>query len=366
MNGTTAERQWLVDEEGRRWFIYRQGMERDDIPFGVTHVLVEEGVTRIQPQAFYTNNELTDDEDDDGKFDSLEVVQIAKTVEEIGQSAFHCCRNLVKVEIPTDSRLSTIRNTAFLRCLSLGDIALPQSLRIISSLGFNECERLTDIYFPPRLETLEECCFTGSRLKEVDLGHCLLVTIIPVDAFCNCYQLETVVLPPNLELIESCAFLRCWALKGTMLFPKTLQQVHRYSLGLCSALEALEFESFSTISAILNNSREARFGIAPFDGIAGRAPFESCEQLHTVNWSRNQGPALSPALWPNIIADLFWSDHGLLRSLPAKNRQSCIFSFLCSIREELMENQLYAPRRRRSRRRCRAPKNFAPINSTRK
>mmetsp|Transcript_22318 Transcript_22318/g.48501 ORF Transcript_22318/g.48501 Transcript_22318/m.48501 type:complete len:344 (+) Transcript_22318:257-1288(+) len=320
VNYGAPESPWLVDEEGQRWFIYRQGMTWEDIPDGVTHVIVQEGTIRIEDDTFHNG---------DGKFDSLQVIKIAKTLEEIGARAFDRCKNLVKVEIPTDSCLTTIgqiafRYCAFRYCVSLEDITLPQSIRTLGEGTFYQCRCLAKINFPPQLNRLGNGCFDDSGLTKADLGHCLLMVEIPAFGFSECGQLETIALPPNLEMIGKRAFHRCASLKS-ILFPKTIRQIESSSFEDCLTLTTLEFESFATISALMTDPRDSRFF--------------GCRQLHTIKWSPNQEAAIPPAIWPQIIAKGFWSDRGLLQELPARNRHSCIFSFLCSIREELRGNQ---------------------------
>mmetsp|Transcript_20999 Transcript_20999/g.58129 ORF Transcript_20999/g.58129 Transcript_20999/m.58129 type:complete len:342 (-) Transcript_20999:50-1075(-) len=313
------EQPWLVDGDGQQWFIYRQGMTSEDIPNGVTHVIVQEGTIRIEDDTFHNG---------DGKFDSLQVIKIAKTLEEIGARAFDRCKNLVKVEIPTDSCLTTIgqiafRYCAFRYCVSLEDITLPQSIRTLGEGTFYQCRCLAKINFPPQLNRLGNGCFDDSGLMKADLGHCLLMVEIPAFGFSECGQLETIALPPNLEMIGKRAFHRCASLKS-ILFPKTLRQINFFSFRQVT-LTTLEFESFATISALLTDPRRGRF--------------LDCDELHTIKWPPNQEAAIPPAIWPQIIAKGFWSDRGLLQELPARNRHSCIFSFLCSIREELRGNQ---------------------------
>jgi len=320
MSGNSAEQQWLVDEQGQRWFIFQQGMNADNVPAGVTHVVFKEGMAHILNQTF-------DNQMGRGRFDSLKCLKIAATVTEIGRWAFDGCGSLVKVEIPPDSSLATIETGGFRNCASLQDISLPKSLPSLGDLTFHGCSALTTIYFPPQLEApLGEDCFGCSGLKEVDLGHCRLLTIILDGAFANCKKLETVVLPPNLEIIDAKAFQGCTALK-MIAFPRQMQYITENAFKDCSALATVEFASFASISAIMGDPRKARFA--------------GCTQLHSVKWSPNQGPAIPPAIWSQIISKIFWCEVGLLESLPAKNRHSCIFSFLCSIREELLENQLH-------------------------
>jgi len=310
---------WRVDEQGQRWFLYRPGMQYFDIPFGLTHVAVLEGVTRIEERAF--------DNEGERKFDALKVVQLAPTVEVIGGFAFHGCHNLVTVKIPTDSNLSVIENVAFEECHSLQDITLPPSLRHLRSTAFSECRSLRLLRFPPQLEEAlgDHYCFNDSGLTEVDLGQCHLLTSITDHTFSNCKKLETVVLPPNLERIDEVAFQGCTALKA-IAFPRALQFILESAFEDCSALTTLEFDSFASIAAIMKNPRDAIF--------------PGCMQLHTVKWSPKPGPAIPPAIWSQIISKIVGSEVGLLESLPAKNRHSCIFSFLCSIQEELMEHQV--------------------------
>ncbi|MDE7181810.1 MAG: leucine-rich repeat protein [Clostridia bacterium] len=69
-------------------------------------------------------------------------VTIPDTVTEIGQNTFYGCRELVTVNIGSDSKLTAIGNNAFSACSSLKNITIPKWVTTIGDMAFNNCASL--------------------------------------------------------------------------------------------------------------------------------------------------------------------------------------------------------------------------------
>ena len=99
-------------------------------------------VTQISAYAFYANNLITS-------------IFIPKNITVIGESAFHLCVSLEKVEFASNSRLSNIQTNAFAYCSSLNDVNLNNCLEVevIEDFAFAYCV-LLDLYIPNSVQTL--------------------------------------------------------------------------------------------------------------------------------------------------------------------------------------------------------------------
>lgn len=131
----------------------------------------------------------------------LKKVYIPNTVKTIASGAFSYCETLSEVVFEDNSNLETILDSAFIGCISLETIDLPESLKHIGPASyivndkasgyknydvdtgaFALCTSLKNINFPEQLETISHF------------------------SFYNCMSLETVVLPQNLKTLSVGAF----------------------------------------------------------------------------------------------------------------------------------------------------------------
>mmetsp|Transcript_14172 Transcript_14172/g.30931 ORF Transcript_14172/g.30931 Transcript_14172/m.30931 type:complete len:393 (-) Transcript_14172:54-1232(-) len=353
------QRPQFQEIDGHQWFLYRQGMHREDIPDGITHVLVEEGTTVVEDRAFSNCSFIYAD----GKYDSLQRVRIAKSVEQIGVASFCFSSsprpNLVSVEIPDDSQLAAIGADAFGDCGSLtGDkLTFPASLRNIGNYAFSHCSLLTklsirgDPNHPSQLDSIGRSCWKRcSALKEVALSHCPNLRRIKKWTFQGCTSLKTVLLPPNLEHIEDYAFQECKALE-VIIFPKTLQLIGQNAFEGCTQLQSLKFPgALGTIERYAFGGCTV-LGQVEFESVASIrgaiSIFHGCVYLHSITWLQDTMPC---AVWPRWIAQLFLGNSQRF-SIPKKNQSSCLFSSFRASHEKLLSNQRAAPRLRRSSRR---------------
>lgn len=160
----------------------------------ITHVDIENGVTRIGYYAFYMMGALRD-------------VSIPSSVTAIGNYAFGFDSSLMGIAIPGE--VTTIGSGAFCGCTSLLD-----------SSGYFI---FRDVLY---------CCDTGKVNATVPAG----VTTISGSAFMNCHQLQSVTLPGTVTYIGEYAFYNCYELTGIVI-PDSVTEIGNYAFSFCTYLE---------------------------------------------------------------------------------------------------------------------------------
>ncbi|MBD5175507.1 MAG: leucine-rich repeat domain-containing protein [Bacteroidales bacterium] len=131
----------------------------------------------------------------------IKSVSIADEIEEIGESAFERCSNLVSVKLPLN--LKEIPPSLFSSCGKLQEIEIPNQVEIIGGFAFSYCD-LTSVVIPASTTSIGSLAFYHNyNLKEVKLGTS--VKEIGFKAFVGC-PLEDFVIPSNVERIYSDSF----------------------------------------------------------------------------------------------------------------------------------------------------------------
>ena len=116
-------------------------------------------ITSVGPYAFATNKELTK-------------VVISNTVNVIETNAFNNCENLVSLTL--SQNLTRIETSAFGYCSSLENFIFPETLEYIGSNAFNMCTTLTSLVIPRSTKTIEYYAFAGcTGLKELYIYNTL-------------------------------------------------------------------------------------------------------------------------------------------------------------------------------------------------
>ena len=182
--------------------------------------------------------------------DALTTVKIPVTVTSFQQQAFSGCDSLVTLDIPTDSKLTTIGNSALWSTgLTTLDLSNATGLNSIGRFAFQACEKLQSITFPEidaltinnlafdgttSLTSLDlsgissltingDRTFRNSGLQSIDLSDTNL-TSIPDQALYGCSSLTTVTLPTGLTSIGDSAFYGCTSL-ATVEVPDSLTTI---------------------------------------------------------------------------------------------------------------------------------------------
>ena len=162
-------------------------MKRDSGSTTVTSITIPKSVKRIGDSAFNT-------------FVALKKVAFAagSELESIGKDAFHWCKVLEEIELP--SSVKTIGESAFEKCESLGSIVLPEGVSEIAQYTFEGCINLNTVSIPSTAANIGYRAFYQCyQLKEIDIPEGVLS--IEDQAFLDCTRLSKVYLPKSLESI---------------------------------------------------------------------------------------------------------------------------------------------------------------------
>ena len=100
--------------------------------------------------------------------DKFDVLLFASSdIEEISVFSFLGCKNLTKVEIPTNSNLQIIKSYAF-SYSSIYEFFIPSKVSTICETAFHNCQNLTKVIIPPdtNLQKLKSGALNFSNLEE--------------------------------------------------------------------------------------------------------------------------------------------------------------------------------------------------------
>lgn len=120
----------------------------------------------------------------------------------IGGYAFYNCRNLEHVNLPKN--LKIINPGTFRLCEELEHIEIPNSVRSIMTWAFSECSSLESFIIPDSLEELEDAFFGCLSLRDIDLKD--KITHLASGTFDQCESLTKVVIRSNITEIERGTF----------------------------------------------------------------------------------------------------------------------------------------------------------------
>jgi len=215
------------------------------------------------------------------KCEKLEEINLPATCEEINFSAFEGCLSLKKINLENVKKIEDrafhgclslkeaifkkaiyIKDHAFDSCGNLEYVGLNEGLCCISPGTFKNCISLKYINLPESLLNLNEACFLGSGLVEIDMPSNL--EVIRSNALCEMPYLEKINLNSNLKEVSSINFCHCPKLEkiyvprkimdlvDTSGLPKNVEIIHE------KTLEELieEGKSFREINKILQNQND--------------------------------------------------------------------------------------------------------------
>lgn len=151
---------------------------------------------------------------------------------QIGDSAFLSCSSLTKLQLPEG--ITTIGSSAFQGCSELEWIVLPETVTTIGNGAFYSCSKLSQIKLPARVESLGYCAFSYcSNLASVELSPAL--TEIEHHTFEYCSALENIVIPEGVREIGNEAFEFCGNLKYAVI-PSSVESIGVFPFFDCDDL----------------------------------------------------------------------------------------------------------------------------------
>lgn len=255
VSGTCGENlTWSFDKDTGTLTIsgtgYMWNFEVDKTPWDpyldqIVQIVVEEGVLSIGSDAFWGCDILTSVTLPEGLLSlegacflgcqSLKQIDLPDTLEILGEQAFFQCFKLETIDIPAS--VKTIGDIPFGICESLtaitvdsdnqyycndengylfskdktvlhqvlcnisGSYTVPDGVRRINRLAFDECRWLTEIIIPDSVMEIGDCTFAGCRsLKNVRLPSNL--SRLEGCLFTNCLALENITIPAGVKYID--------------------------------------------------------------------------------------------------------------------------------------------------------------------
>jgi len=140
---------------------------------------------------------------------SLENVILPDSLKRIGEMAFEDCTKLSNIRF--GKGLEEIGSNAFSDCTALESITLDSAITDIGSGAFSDCTALKSITLGSGITSIGDYMFSDcTALENITLGSG--IADIGSSAFSGCSALKTVALNPSLKTIGSSAFYNCESL----------------------------------------------------------------------------------------------------------------------------------------------------------
>lgn len=158
--------------------------------------------------------------------------------------------------------VKSIEREAFMNCIYLTSIVIPNSVTRIERYAFTNCERLTSITIPESVVKIDRDvfsdylkkiiinsntlvskdykktslvdCFTNQSIEEVVLGD--KVTRIGDGAFALFHNLTTIYIPNSVTSIGKEAFSFCWYMKSVTI-PESVTSIGNGAFSGCAELK---------------------------------------------------------------------------------------------------------------------------------
>jgi hypothetical protein len=136
-------------------------------------------------------------------------VNLPASVTKIDSMAFQYCKELKTVSMPG---VQVLGNAAFMQCVQLEQVNLPDSLLVIGSHAFNGCVALREVTIPTNVTELGERAFNGCEsLLVVQLPN--TVKAVGGYAFNGCTALRQLTIPSGIEYVGTTITAGCASLE---------------------------------------------------------------------------------------------------------------------------------------------------------
>ena len=160
--------------------------------------------------------------------------------------------------------VKVIAKNAFLHCLYLDNINIPNSVISIGSNAFKGCWSLKSINIPESVTCIEDYAFAYcNSLKSINMPES--VTTIGKGAFCNCNSLKSINIPESVTSIGEYAFSHCNSLTSINI-PDGVTSIGDSAFSHCTSLKSITIPSsvvtigdnpFNSCHADLHNKSKA-------------------------------------------------------------------------------------------------------------
>ena len=139
-------------------------------------------------------------------------------------------------EIPAGTK--AIADGAFMGCVNMESVHIPESIIYIGKQSFMGCKKLASANIPHNVRAIEEYAFKDCvKLTRVDIPES--VQKIEHHAFEGCTGLESVTIPDSVVSIGMCAFFDCKKLKSIEI-PKSVTDIGKNAFLGCISLEKID------------------------------------------------------------------------------------------------------------------------------
>lgn len=136
----------------------------------------------------------------------MKIVTLPNTLTAISKEMFLSCWSLSTVAIPES--VTSIGEGAFARCVDLTSIEIPESVTEIGPRAFTVCTSLQSISIPGKITEIKDRTFMNcTGLTSVSLPESLVK--IGLRAFLECESLKSITIPANVQTIDDMAFAYC-------------------------------------------------------------------------------------------------------------------------------------------------------------
>ena len=173
---------------------------------------------------------------------SLTSVTMPEGIASIGNGAFKSCTGLTSITIP--NTVIGIGTEAFTDCTSLKSISIPDTVRYMSNEVFKNCTALETVQLSTEINGIGyEMFYNCVSLNTITIPN--KVNYIGRSAFQNCKSLTNITIPNHVASIEGGAFSGCTGLTEVEL-PVSINQLQGNPFSGCTSLTTLTVDSGNT------------------------------------------------------------------------------------------------------------------------
>ena len=203
--------------------------------------------------------------------------------------------------------IKTIGNYAFLRCSSLENVTLPNSVTNIGIQAFRGCTSLNSIIIPDSVTGIDSNAFSGcTNLTNIIIPNS--VTTIGVSAFNHCDSLESIIIPDSVTSIGRMAFCFCGSLKSITI-PDSVTRISDYMCNTCTSLKSITIPDSVTVIGV-----SAFFGCSSLESITipdsvtdiGTTAFANCQNLMNIYFEGDAPEFQTSTVFNNVTANAYY------------------------------------------------------------